>query len=634
MKIKGISFWEQNVERFILGAALLFFIAVLVMQFLMNPNVVERGVDTFKAWDVDDKLRDTAEPLSHLLAPDASSPVNAPEYAGAAEEFMRGVSRADEAVALQLPQTPRPVLFEGTTRADVLYYVPNVPAVHTALAAQYYDGLLPSFVQEHAELVDELGAAPYDVTWVTAAGRFPIKALLTELAGNDLENEAYAIPPSWYASRADIVNVLVEREEYVDGQWTGRVELDPLVGQFTFREQLADSIDRPTGSEMNRLLADPAIRTAITQPEFYPTLNESWSIPEPREDTLAAEEDPVKQEIRRLKLRLSKYLAERARAEAKLAELGGVPPASGPTGPGGATGDGGGGSGGGRAAGGGGLSAGDGGAAGGGGMTRGGGGNRISQSNRATALRLQKKIESLDKRIADIEGKLRQLEPDIQLEAAEPGDWQNIDEVLIWAHDPHDLVADAGKLYRYRFIIEARNPFFGHGASLRDTQEELAESYVIQSAPSEWTEPIELAPPLQIYITNATAVGQSTSGTIGELNLGQAWAEVYRFQDGRWWSDRFSVEPGEVIGDSRIITAGAAEPVTIDFSTEWVVLDIISDLDMNLSQISNRGKAATVLLQNLRTGEVAELRRPRLDSQSLDRDELRAQVEEADIATP
>ena len=65
------------------------------------------------------------------------------------------------------------------------------------------------------------------------------------------------------------------------------------------------------------------------------------------------------------------------------------------------------------------------------------------------------------------------------------------------------------------------------------------------------------------------------------------------------------------------------EPVRIDFSTGLVVLDIVEDIDPGRGGGFEAGRAAKVLLQDVRTGEILHLRDPNVEFHNPDRRRLK-----------
>ena len=66
MKVKGIPFWEQHIEKFVFGAVVLVLLAVVVMQF-MSPNMVKLGSEEVGLGDVDGKLVEKANRINSGL---------------------------------------------------------------------------------------------------------------------------------------------------------------------------------------------------------------------------------------------------------------------------------------------------------------------------------------------------------------------------------------------------------------------------------------------------------------------------------------------------------------------------------------------------------------------------------------
>ena len=111
--------------------------------------------------------------------------------------------------------------------------------------------------------------------------------------------------------------------------------------------------------------------------------------------------------------------------------------------------------------------------------------------------------------------------------------------------------------------------------------------------------------------------------------MGQATAEVYSFYNGRWWLETFSVQPGDRIGSTQAIRRADAEPLEVDFGTNWFVLDIIADIDADRSA-EDQGRGATVLLQSVGDGGSTRLADPIAAIRDRERQQLKEAVEEAE----
>ncbi|MHC4909914.1 MAG: hypothetical protein ACYTF9_09370, partial [Planctomycetota bacterium] len=92
MKTKGIPIWERGIERIVLGIAGLVFVAFTAMQFIGDPNAVEKGGQKISPGQVDDILRTAAESVAAGLDPSAPSALQLPETEPLAAQFGRGVT--------------------------------------------------------------------------------------------------------------------------------------------------------------------------------------------------------------------------------------------------------------------------------------------------------------------------------------------------------------------------------------------------------------------------------------------------------------------------------------------------------------------------------------------------------------
>jgi hypothetical protein len=539
---------------------------------------------------------------------------------------------------------PRVGSGEGPTHG-ALYVVPKIGAPQRPVVAQGYEGLDPATVETSEELQKRFPAQPYDVTWLTAAAIFDLGSVLDEFAGKGQEG-ATPIPTHWYSGRVSALDVRAEREELVGGKWTNLTLVKPLPGRLTFRDRLSADVTKASVDEMVATVEDEAMQREITCPDFYPTVNESWSIPDPRIDPVDfADLPPEQKEIARLKYERNRLQAERDRLAEQMGELGGTPPDPGeeqrgrerpgdagkeqpPSAPGGGADRPGGGHQPPGAPGGGGGSgdrrerppprppAGSGGNIGSG-VGEGAGGQAAEEKKKRLLVNLEARIRTLDRQIARIDRRLAELGQAAE-QLADVADGT----IVICAHD---LDVVPGRQYRYRFIVDVHNPFYGRKLSLQEAQLSLAEGVTIASATSEWSAAQEMAPDRRFWVVKAFG---SESSNPGALGLGHASVEVYRFRDARWWYDDFQLQPGDRIGGQKGIRGGGAAPEAIDFGTSWFVLDVLATPNVDKAE-SGRGLGATVLVQSLDGRDRIKLD-PRSAADDLDRLRLR---ELADVAS-
>ena len=649
MKSKGITIWEQHLERFILALAVLFFIAFTALQFISQPNTVEgRGtVGKVTPGEVDDLLRSKADAISSHLLPEAPPPLSIPDHEPVLDEFLTRLDApisAGPRIAVNEPRIVPGGDVAPPPAVDVMYLLPAIPAPIRVVAEQGFDALDETVISQVTELQEQerFAQPPYDITWITVAGIFPLDELRAEFQKPGTEEYA-AIPKGWYrGEQPEILDVVLERQELVDGQWTNDVMLDPLPNeqfQFTFRPLLEGDADKRTRDAIFTSLGQPGAQRALIQPDFYPLVNSSWTPPNPRsevEDDVADEELTENERLKRnLQRTISNWIDQRDRKLKALEEQGGSmqqPPSAPPTG-----GGGGGGAGGRTPPGSGGRTP----PGSGGGMGAGGaGGSRRGESDFETQKtqerlnRLRSQILGLERKIAQYQERLAALTGEEQVTerttsgAGAGGDMLGGQDVVVWAHD---ITVEPGKTYRYRVRVDLYNPFFARTLDLMPAQQDLAHTLTLQSRPSEWSREMKAIPPLKVWVTKA--VGPDVDRRTGDLGMGQATIEVYRFFWGRWWMESFPLEPGDRVGWERDLRQADATtgPQTIDYGTDWYVLDIVADIDADREAIE-RGLGARVLLQSIDDPNATMWCDPRVAATSWEREQLREAVDIADLS--
>lgn len=631
MKIKGITFWEQHVEHFVLALAVLIFVVLTALQFVGDPNAVQVGGKSIGPGEVDQLLQDHARKIQSQISPDAGAPdIPAPTPALAKFQAARAASISPGATLVVGAPGISPVAGPAATPIGGALVVATVPPPIELKTRQFVETLSAELVAQHEALAAKLPNAPFDITWITVFGNVDLGSLVKQWTTDD-PNGARALPPKWHDGRVDPIDVKLQRQELLDAdQWSEPIIIGSLPGQLTFREELKERIDRAMRDQIIQAVADPAGRNQILQPEFFIGAAAAWE-PAPLDD--AAHDAAPKPDdlVADLNKRLASLKKERERIAAKLKDNncpevappeqppakkpprdgdkgGGDKPGGGPPGPPG------GGLGGGMA---------------GGGRDPAGGDGKPDD---AQCKRLRKALKAKDDQIARVEAELKKLLPDAppqdqaQQQDAVPAPMPDI--VNIWAHD---INIEPGKTYRYRLIVEVYNPLFAR-VELMPAQKPLGEQFTIASLPSEWTEPRLAKPLMRVYIADARPVAQV--GPLGGIPLGNATAEVYRWFGGRWWLGVFTAQPGDRIG--KVVRAAGRDAadqkpaLSIDYSTDWFVLDVIEEVG---SQAPNEQPAAAlVLIQSLNGKDLIEVRYPRIDVSDAERQHLREEVRLAELA--
>lgn len=620
MKTKGITIWEQRAEFFVLGIVLAVLVFYLVGQ-LTSPNIKEVGADQVGPGDWHEKLSESASSIKRGqdlkdVPPSVSAAIEQGQKSSSIglEDFR---SKLLASVGPNTPATlpgyrvvPQISGANGDFAANAKFVVPNLPAPSKPVVYQTFDLLAQGVVEQHEGLEEIVVQDPHDLTWLTVATEFNVAEAIRRFseAGPDGEQP---LPSRWHGDRIDLLDVRVERSELVDGSWSEPEVIAVIPGQVSFRERLEshESMDASDRDEILASVIDPMTSRQIYQPDFYPTSSGNWILPDEfmeidaQADLDEASPDDKKAARRRFLLRRLKKL-ERDRDE--LNEL--------INGSGGSGGLAGGGGGGGPGPGGG----GGGGDAGGGNGRGFGGGPGGSTGGGNAAENRKKKLEKIKDDIADIQKELDEYQQDDPVvDETDETQSDEMEEALpetswIWGYD---INATPGSTYRYRVKLVVYNPLFARKLSLVEEQQHLAESLLTVVDSSEWSDPIMMEPPLQIMAVRAVPSGLAEIS--GRLGYGEATAEVLRFHSGEWWSRKFTVQPGDLIGRLEVPDGESTEDMDpLDFSTSWYVVDVVPRMGASRSD-TRLGKGALVLIQNmdgdqiLRIDPLVDNRKPR-----------------------
>ncbi|MBL9150308.1 MAG: hypothetical protein JNM94_16590 [Phycisphaerae bacterium] len=632
MKIKGISFVEQHIEKFVAGGFALVFVGVVGMQFLTSPNSVSLNGKDVPPAQIEPELSAKAETVRSRLSEASGARLRDDEPPRAFDGFK---SALDSGVSprRELPPT-QPALLASLLPGDVStgekpYHVPKFAAPFMVGVFQESDTLDTTVVQQNPELSKRFPSEPYDITWTYAVGEIDLKGLRAELRkGNPNANPpVLPIPPLWFNDSLYIVDMVFERQERKpDGTWGETTTVAVLPGSFTFRP-LIPKADANLRQSVFTEFAQRDRILAVLQPDFLPTKGNSFSSTlilgaKDNAPTNAAGSNDA-DEVRSLRRQASRLADDVARVEEELKPLGGPLEEETPeqrrerekrerdaergTGSGGS---GGGGGGGGVAP------------PGGGGLGGGQGpgkrqGSGDAEENKQKRRQLTKKLNTLKGKLDKINAQLAKLAPGQQVQAGTVNaiDLSKDESVFVWAHDI-DVVT--GGTYRYRCRADLLNPFFARKRQLVKEQAGLADNFVMASAVSEWGEPITVQPSVSFFVTDA-------SPGDGRLGLGYAKVEVYRFFDGQRRSESFTVQPGDRIGGKSERAKGGATPV--DFTTDWYVVDIV---ESGGGDRDNRAGTRVVVRRIDESG--SEVRTPSGDTTDSDRTRYQDEVTSARVA--
>jgi hypothetical protein len=644
MSTKGFNKIEQHVEKAVLGIAALVALGAVAFQFISVP-VVKVGQKDVSPGEVDALLEAKARALSSQLA-DAGIQFESGSLEPAAPRFREGLQAEispARSLAATSPNFNSRLLTKSGASSDQWFYVPVVPPLRMKGVDEHADALTAASAAKAKAVSPFLAGladfssveGPKDVVWTTPYAVIDLKALRAELRRGkpDSTPPLSPVPSIWYEERANppIVDIVFERRKReASGQW-GAAEVVPVFAERSDELMLRDEIAAPPmgfRSEAFALLGDEVNQREILQPPFYETVNGAFVSPSADEaegETPSVGVDKAAAaEIQRRKQMRTGLDRRRQRAEslrAEIEKLGGLwdeeaekqreeerrrdererrDAEKG-------SGSGGGGSGGGG---------GGGGGLGGGPMS---GKNNASNDGAREDLDRNRKRREKSREYRKLEAEIADLEKRLGLNAPEPGAAPKaaptlaaLDEVLVWAHD---LEVEFGETYQYRCVARLLSPFFGKGNQLVQEQDsKLANTCTLDSVASEWSQPYTVSPRVQFFVTRAS-IGE------GAAAPASVQFEVYKFDGGKWCSDDVTVQVGEQVGRTESVNGKS-----VDFSTSFVVLDVIEDRDSERTASGGSTKRpALVVIAPIGGGE-AELRIPAVDAGSPARNRLSAKA--------
>ena len=627
MKTKGITIWEKHAEKIVLAVAFVAAGAITAMQFIGEPNAVSTTAGEVAPSEIDALLQERAETLLAKLRDNAPAGVELPYPKLGFDNLLaqRNLSLSPVSALPPFQIALAPSVVGVGLGKNLELPVPEIKAPDQVAVGQYVDALVDGVVEQFPQLQDHFEPGdPHDLIFATVRARFDLAHLRQQFRGKEGDADAAIIPSSWYNNRPEhLVDVIVEREELQDGQWTDLRTIDPIPGQTSVRKELAGELYVALRDDVLGRLSMPEYQLAVIQPAFYPTKGEDWSIPQWSEGDAANDAEVT---IDKLKQTLRLFYADRDRLVEQLEDAGGsiddddkdeedrrgrgtgkrpppgsggkrAPPGSGDSGFGGAGDE--------------------------TGKRRGRDRDDTpGRDNERRRKNLKIKIGRVDVRIRATRTELRQLgvDPDAAEIVADPYAALDEDEILVWGHD---LTVKPGRTYRYRVTLSVYNPFFGKKRSLVKNQQNLAEAFTLNSQPSDWSPPVRIHPLRRVFITSATSGG-------GQHGFGRAMAEVYLFHDGVQWMQGFPVQPGTAIGGvKRVTRPDDGTTVEVDFTTSFFVLDIVEDIrtgrkDRGRRDI-NRGQSR-VLLRDLNDPRILEMRDPEIEKRDPERLRLQGKL--------
>lgn len=551
MKLKGISWFEQHLEKVF---ACLFFAALLVvlaLQFVGKESTVAVGKEEAplsSAWErVGQQARTVQQKLASTSTPEGDPSIATAPIVKFSERYKGPVSPSPT-LAVAIGETSSIGASTVTPVAGIAPLSPvQVPAPVSPLAVSQITLVHPAEAEKPEVAAVLPPAMPFDKAGVTVEAEFPGAALFEALS-TDPDGPGgpiRAMPPHWIDSVQILIVELYREELLPDGTWGKGASIAPMPGAWS----LASELEKPIpGAAHLKDLARMATEYAelVRRPRYFQSwIGEKWMTPSERreQDRRLLEMAGMGDDVRRLRQQADDRFNTLRNIEDQLSRLGpggAQPPGERPPRPSPAPNSGPGGK-----------------APGGGGGGGGGGGQRPPEGTRGDPNETRRKaLEAQRDRVRrDLEAlvvRLAAMNEDVSrygVAAAEPAPAEAPEQptvveapllsnpaVKIWAHD---VSVERGRTYRYQVRVVLNNPMFGQGNVMVPEQQEWAKAPVVRSEPSVWTEPVKVDDESYYFIVGANPGDRQMNRIAG------ARAELYTFKWGRWRKGDTQLEPGD-----------------------------------------------------------------------------------------
>ncbi len=543
MSKKGSNFFEEHVEKIVLGAVGVVCLWFLITRVIISPNVVEYENKKLSATRIDAQLEKQAGLLEDKISqkPEEVEAYKAQKDAFAAK-FDSAIGNIDSNLSL-----PLPVSMEVKRISDRKFAMPAIGQIK-GIDAEHIRAVafVPTAAINEDNRYESAETEPNDMDLVTVEGKFDIAGLYerfyANFAGDNVPNEQWRDP---CLAIPVFAGVQLQRQEMLpDANWSDweivpRAQIDQRKKLF---ELVEDVRKLPAGGVRIRLLQfnDPVLRRELLQPSGYKiaSVGEEWYPPSLHREYLKDQQSRRAQEKHEAKM-----ASKEKETEKDEGRVGSRPRA--------------------------------------GSRSRGskgseegsGGGISIVGSSAPKRVsgaksRLERPSEETAKTVIDFPAKFSAslLSPTTDLSRMSgPLDFWAIDDTV-----------QAGKTYRYRMRLGFFNPVAGTD-QFQDKDKHFQNDVVLWSDFSEVTKNMEIPAILYFFPRDI----QEAAGAVT--------VQVSKYVFGNWYSKDFMVKKGEVIG--KIAKTEVKEenpdvyvPESIDYDTGAVVVDIVPVNDLSASK--------------------------------------------------
>jgi len=537
MSKKGGKFFEEHIEKVIMGLVGLVCIWLLITRVFISPNVVICDNKKFGPGGIDVYISEQAEllrdKLDRKLEPKQAYKPRFGGFDALVDSAISGVE-----AGVYLPQPNNSSMEVSDKRA---YHIPLIGEVDEALVVRLRAvAYVPTEKIDEENVYDRAETEVNDVDFVTVEAKFDVAGLVENFYESFVGDD---IPEEWHdpcLANPVFAAVQLQRQELGDdGSWSDwqivpRTKIDARRQMFEVIEKVEEL---PAGGIKVRLLQfdDAEIRADLLQPEAYKiaSAKEEWFPPSLHKKYVGHQRELEAQEKREAKA--AEREREKERSERRVRAL--EPRMRSDEGTGSDYYS----------------------------DRRGDRGRELSrrrerQERESEKERLEKSKEiSKTTSISDIYDEFDEIL------ITEKTDLAKMHQPLaFWAHD--DTV-EPEKSYRYRTRLGVFNPIAGTN-QFSEQDKSLKNNVILWSGFSDITETVEIPGRLYFFPREIQEAAKIVTVT------------VCRYVLGYWYSKDFTVKQGEVIGnvvDSEDVEEekGVTIPERIDYATGAVLVDVI-----------------------------------------------------------
>ena len=616
MKMKNIGFFEAHFEKFLVGAALLV-IAVSIYYFTFsNPNQIELNSQPVGPSEVDSVVYNEAQRLQAQLSSDhVADPLKSLKVPDYTANFVGKLGQpATPVTEFPIALGNTPMNAGGTPppiTQDKPFFQPEIPTPTVIAQAADMGAINDAEVESIPELKTIVGEQPpYDTAWVSVVGQFSMQDMLKQLTQEE-DDTHRMIPPEWWKTTFAIVDVQMARQQQnADGTWPADDKFEvvaSLPGKLSFRGVPRDPTPQQA-SEYLKLINQ--YRGVVIQQPFYELANDRvWVAPEPVDETAVVASGDTQEQIKELERQMRLKMARVKIIEQQITRLkaprGGNRPA------------------GGARPGGGGLEGLEGVSGEFGEFGPSAPSRPTTRSSGANSI-LERRVQRLNEQADKIKLELNELQAQHKAlmtgedptkatpagrrttatrrgatpyggEFGEFGEFGaefmgefgefgpggpaggaaaprrtsdaavNIlgtETVDLWATD---LGVEPGKTYRYKMRVTVVNVLFRKPGLPEAQQKFNDDKFLVDSDWSDWSKPVSIEKVQHFFVMSASP----------QPEPGQATFEIWKFFNGQWFRNEFSVHPGDPIGGKTTVTdATTGQKIEVDFATGTYLVDI------------------------------------------------------------